>query len=113
MAIILSREKYPCLEVEVEADTLEQVEEALNAQADYILLDNMSNDELGEAVRLRDSQGSTSLLEASGNMTVERMPAIAGTGVDFVSVGALTHSATAVDIGLDLSAEAPGYPYTQ
>ena len=90
---------FPEIEVEVEADTLEEVQEALDAKADYILLDNMSNEEMSEAVRMT---GSKCLLEASGGITVERVAEIAKTGVDYISVGALTHSAGSIDISLEI-----------
>jgi nicotinate-nucleotide pyrophosphorylase (carboxylating) len=97
-AVRRAREKYPKLEVEVEADTLEQVEQALLAKADVILLDNMSNENLRAAVWLVNGKART---EASGGVTLASVRAIAETGVDFISVGALTHSARAVDIALD------------
>ncbi|MEN9361184.1 MAG: hypothetical protein RL095_2719 [Verrucomicrobiota bacterium] len=94
-----AREAYPQLQVEVEADTLEEVREAVEARADFILLDNMSNDEMAEAVRI---VGQRALLEASGNMKLDRIASVAALGVDFISVGALTHSARAIDLGLDI-----------
>jgi nicotinate-nucleotide pyrophosphorylase (carboxylating) len=84
--------------VEVECDTLDQVEEAAAAGADKILLDNMTPERLREAVKLVGGRAKT---EASGGVTLETVRAIAETGVDFVSVGRLTQSAPAVDIGLD------------
>jgi len=84
--------------IEVEADTLEQVEQALEARPDFILLDNMNPVQLRLAVQ--KCKGRT-LTEASGGVTLGTVRTIAETGVDFVSVGALTHSARAVDIGLD------------
>ncbi len=93
------REMYPELEVEVEADTLEEVKEAIEAGADYVLLDNMSDEQMSEAVLLNAGR---SLLEASGGITIERLKSIAETGVDFISVGALTHSVISTDIGLDI-----------
>jgi nicotinate-nucleotide pyrophosphorylase (carboxylating) len=97
-AVRRAREKYPKLEVEVEADTLEQVEQALLVKADVILLDNMSNEDLRAAVWLVNGRART---EASGGVTLAAVRAIAETGVDFISVGALTHSARAADIALD------------
>jgi nicotinate-nucleotide pyrophosphorylase (carboxylating) len=97
-AVRRAREKYPKLEVEVEADTLEQVEQALLAKADVILLDNMSNEDLRAAVWLVNGRAKT---EASGGVSLAAVRAIAETGVDFISVGALTHSARAVDVALD------------
>jgi nicotinate-nucleotide pyrophosphorylase (carboxylating) len=84
--------------VEVEADNLEEVDQALEAGADIILLDNMSLSHMRIAVQKCKGRSRT---EASGGVTLERIREIAETGVDFISVGALTHSASAVDIGLD------------
>lgn len=97
-AVARARERYPHLKIEVEADTLEQVAQAVNAGADFVLLDNMSPAELKEGVAKCKGKCKT---EASGGVTLESVRAIAETGVDFISVGALTHSAPAVDIGLD------------
>jgi len=88
----------PGVRVEVEAADLAQVREALAAGADMIMLDNMSLETMREAVVLAAGRVP---LEASGNMTLERVRAVAETGVDYISVGALTHSARAVDISLD------------
>ena len=91
----------PGVEVELEADNLEQVRSFLAIDGvDHILLDNMSLEQLREAVVLRGDRGKPQL-EASGGITMETLRAIAMTGVDFISVGALTHSAPALDIGLD------------
>jgi nicotinate-nucleotide pyrophosphorylase (carboxylating) len=97
-AVQAARKKFPALKVEVEADTLEQVAQAASAGADIILLDNMTTQQLREAVKLVGSRCKT---EASGGVSLTTVPQIAETGVDYISVGALTHSATAVDIGLD------------
>jgi nicotinate-nucleotide pyrophosphorylase (carboxylating) len=97
-AVRRARERFPKLEVEVEADTLGQVQQALLAGADVILLDNMSNEDLRAAVWLVNGRART---EASGGVTLAGVRAIAETGVDFISVGALTHSARAVDVALD------------
>ena len=97
-AVERARVKYPKLKVEVEADTLEQVEEAVAAGADMVLLDNMNVVQLRLAVQKCKDRALT---EASGGVTLAGVRAIAETGVDFISVGALTHSARAVDIGLD------------
>ncbi|HOW86214.1 MAG TPA: carboxylating nicotinate-nucleotide diphosphorylase [Candidatus Aminicenantes bacterium] len=88
----------PGVRVEVEAASLLQVREALAAGADIIMLDNMPLETMTQAVALA---GGRVPLEASGNMTLDRVRAVAETGVDFISVGALTHSARAVDISLD------------
>jgi nicotinate-nucleotide pyrophosphorylase (carboxylating) len=104
-AVTRARQKYPKLKVEVEADTLDQVAQALAAGADIILLDNMPLDRLREAVKLAKGRAKT---EASGGVTLATVRDIAATGVDYISVGALTHSARAMDIALDfeLSAKA-------
>ncbi len=88
--------------VQVEVEDLQQAREALAAGADALLLDNMSTALLAEAVRFVAAQaGRRVLLEASGNMTLERVAEVAATGVDYISVGALTHSAPALDLSLD------------
>jgi nicotinate-nucleotide pyrophosphorylase (carboxylating) len=97
-AVRCARERFPNLRVEVEADTLDQVRQALDAGADIVLLDNMSNQQLREAVAMARGRAQT---EASGGVNLETVRGIALTGVDFISVGALTHSARAVDIALD------------
>ena len=96
------REMYPGLEVEVEADRLEEVAEAADAGAEYILLDNMSNEMMAEAVKIVHGR---SKLEASGGITLTRLASIGQIGVDFVSSGALTHSVKSADISLDIIAE--------
>lgn len=97
-AVQRARARYPGLKVEVEADTLEQVEQAVAAGADIVLLDNMSLVQLRLAVQKCKGKAQT---EASGGISLAAVRAVAETGVDFISVGALTHSARAVDIGLD------------
>lgn len=97
-AVARCRALYPGLKVEVEADTLSQAAQAAEAGADIILLDNMPPTMLRAAVALVAGRSRT---EASGGVTLETIREIAETGVDFVSVGAITHSARAVDIGLD------------
>jgi nicotinate-nucleotide pyrophosphorylase (carboxylating) len=97
-AVHRARAKYPQLKIEVEADTLEQVGQAVAAGADIILLDNMSPALLRSAVELVGGRAKT---EASGGVSLSSVRAIAETGVDFISVGAITHSARAVDIALD------------
>ncbi|MEM7147779.1 MAG: carboxylating nicotinate-nucleotide diphosphorylase [Verrucomicrobiota bacterium] len=91
---------HPGMKVELEADTLEQVEAFLGLEGvDVILLDNMTVEVMTEAVGMAKGRVE---LEASGGVTLETVGAIAGTGVDFISVGALTHSAVAMDLALDL-----------
>ena len=99
-AVATARKNHSTAPVIVEADTLEQVEEALAAGADHILLDNMTSDELREAVTLVAGRAKT---EASGGVTLQTVRAIAQTGVDYISVGALTHSARAVDCSIEIS----------
>lgn len=83
------------IKIEVETTTLDQVKQALEAGADMIMLDNMDNETMAKAVKLINGKAQT---EASGNMTLKRIGQVAATGVDFISVGALTHSVTALDI---------------
>ena len=99
-AVDRARAQYPTLKIEVETDTLEQVEQAVAAGADLILLDNMNPVQLRLAVQRCKSRCQT---EASGGITLAGVRAIAESGVDYISVGALTHSARAVDIGLDFT----------
>ena len=92
------------LRIEIECTTLAEVQEALDAQADIILLDNMTTPQMREAVQLVNGRA---LLEASGNMNLERVREVAETGVDFISVGALTHSAPAADLSMALGVQSP------
>jgi len=102
-AIHKLKEERPGVEVELEADNLDQVADFLRMEGvDYILLDNMTLEELRAAVEMR-GQRTPPQLEASGGVTLETLPAISKTGVDFISVGALTHSAIALDVGLDFA----------
>ena len=102
LAVKRARSVAPAgIKVEVECDNLEQVRAAIDAGADVILLDNMGLLDLREAVKLVDGRAVT---EASGGVTLETVRQIAETGVNWISVGALTHSAPAVDIGLDVRA---------
>ena len=90
------------VKIEVEVDTLVQLEEALAQGVDTILLDNMSLDDMRRAVALASSvSGGKAVLEASGNVSLQSVRAIAETGVDYISSGAITHSAANLDIGLD------------
>ena len=83
------------IKIEVETTTLEEVKEALAMNADIIMLDNMDNATMTEAVKIINGKAK---VEASGNMNLERVREVAATGVDFISIGALTHSVTALDI---------------
>jgi nicotinate-nucleotide pyrophosphorylase (carboxylating) len=99
-AVALARQEAPhTLRIEIEVTTLDELAQALAAGADVVLLDNMGVAALREAVSMT---GDRALLEASGGVTLESVAAIAATGVDLISVGALTHSAPALDISLDL-----------
>jgi nicotinate-nucleotide pyrophosphorylase (carboxylating) len=101
------RADHPGLPIEIEADTLDQTERLLGMTGiDVILLDNMSPELMLKAVALRDAKATDVLLEASGGVTLEKLPEIAATGIDRISVGALTHSAPHADLSLEI-ADAP------
>jgi nicotinate-nucleotide pyrophosphorylase (carboxylating) len=87
------------VKIEVEVESLEEVQEALNCKADIIMLDNMTNEKMAEAVRIINKRA---LVEASGNMTEETIYDVALTGVDIISVGKLTHTANSVDISMNI-----------
>ena len=99
-AIASARRKSPGIIVEIEADTLQQVDEAVNAGADVILVDNMRTGDICQAVTRVAGRAK---IEISGGVTLERMPELASTGADYVSIGALTHSAPAIDISFDIT----------
>ncbi len=86
--------------IEIEVDTLDQLQEVLKEGADAVLLDNMSTDELRQAVAMVNG---AMICEASGGVNLDTIAAIAETGVDLISVGALTHSAKVLDLGLDIT----------
>jgi nicotinate-nucleotide pyrophosphorylase (carboxylating) len=92
-------EAHPGVPVEVEVTDLDQLRELLDAGCERILLDNMTDDQMAEAVQITDGHAT---LEASGGLTLERAREVAETGVDYISVGALTHSAVVFDLGMDL-----------
>jgi nicotinate-nucleotide pyrophosphorylase (carboxylating) len=97
------KSRTPDLKIEVEVDRLDQLEAFLKIPGiDVVLLDNMNNDDLTTAVAMRNVTRSTLELEASGGVNLSTVEAIAETGVDFISVGALTHSVRSIDLGLDL-----------
>ena len=97
-AVKMAKEYAPFVrKIEIETETLEQVEEAVEAGADIIMLDNMDNDTMKKAVQIIAGRAET---ECSGNVTKERLKSIAEIGVDFVSCGALTHSAMIMDVSL-------------
>ena len=93
------RTRYPDLPVQVEVTTLDQLRELIAVGATSVLLDNMSDEEMAEAVRIADGRVS---LEASGGLTLERAREVAATGVDLIAVGAITHSAPVLDIAMEL-----------
>ena len=90
------------IKVEIEVETIEQLEEVLDAGADLVLLDNMGVEQMADAVKVAAGRA---VLEASGGITLETVREIAETGVDIISVGALTHSARALNVGLDMAIE--------
>ena len=100
-AVRRARLRWPGRTVQVEADRLEQVREAIEADADIILLDNMSPDQVAFCVEVRGSSARP-LLEVSGGVTIQTVADYAAAGVDLISVGAITNSAPVLDIGLDL-----------
>lgn len=93
------RERFPGIPLEIEVDSLEQLSDVLDAGADLMLLDNFTPDQMREAVALTRGRAK---LEASGGLTLENAADVATTGVDYVAVGALTHSVKVMDIGADL-----------
>ncbi|MBM3891950.1 MAG: carboxylating nicotinate-nucleotide diphosphorylase, partial [Verrucomicrobia bacterium] len=100
-AVRAAKQNAPNVIAEVEVKNLDELQQALDAGADLILLDNMTDEEMAEAVRLAAGRAK---LEASGGVTLDRVAAIARTGVDYISIGALTHSAPAVDFSLEIEA---------
>ncbi len=104
-AIMAAREAQPELPIEIECRDADEVAEALAGGADLLLLDNMNADELRAAVAARDRAGSGAQLEASGGVDLDTVAEIAATGVERISVGALTHSAPALDLSLLIEAE--------
>lgn len=98
-AVKRAKEAFPYHKIEVEVSNLEKLKLALEANADIVLLDNMTIEEITEAVKIAKGKA---LLEVSGGVTLENVRQIAETGVDFISIGALTHSAKAVDIHMEL-----------
>jgi len=87
------------IQIEVETTTIKEVNEALTAGVDIIMLDNMTNELMTESVKIINGRAK---VEASGNMTMERLKEVAATGVDYISIGALTHSVTAFDISMNI-----------
>jgi nicotinate-nucleotide pyrophosphorylase (carboxylating) len=101
-AFELITQKYPNVHVEVEVDSLEQLDEVVAAGADLVLLDNFTTENMRKAV---NAHGGKVALEASGGLTIATAKEVAQTGVDYIAVGALTHSAPVLDIGADLRVE--------
>jgi nicotinate-nucleotide pyrophosphorylase (carboxylating) len=99
-AVAAARTAAPGLRIEVETETLEQVREALDADADIVLLDNFDNDRMRAAVALNRSHAHRASLESSGGVTLERLRSIAETGVDFISIGSLTKNVEAIDLSM-------------
>src|SRR4051812_22271321 len=100
-AVEAARSEFPTLPIEVEVESLDQLDQALDVRPDIVLLDNMLLDQMREAVARRNAVAPGVKLEASGGVTLQTVRTIAETGVDRISVGALTHSARALDIALD------------
>ena len=102
-AIAAARNRAPhTLKVEVEVTSLDELRQALDANADIVMLDNMDTPTMAEAITIRNESGKPALLEASGGITLERLPELAAIGIDLISAGALTHSAPSLDISLDI-----------
>jgi nicotinate-nucleotide pyrophosphorylase (carboxylating) len=101
-ALAAVRAEVPDLPCEVEVGSLEELDEALDAAAEFVLLDNFTVEQCAEAVRRTRTSAPETRLEASGGLSLDQARAYAETGVDFLAVGALTHSAPALDLGLDL-----------
>jgi nicotinate-nucleotide pyrophosphorylase (carboxylating) len=104
-AVRLAREANPGLKIEVEVTDLSEAREAAKAGADELLLDNMTPEECAAVVRDLESRGQRPVLEASGGITADNARAYAESGVDYISMGAITHSAPALDISLEVEAE--------
>lgn len=100
-AIAAARATAPhTLKIEIEVTSLDELQQALDADADIVMLDNMDTVTISEAVKIRDGHANKALLEASGNITIERLRELGETGVDLISAGALTHSAPSLDISM-------------
>lgn len=95
----------PTIKIEVETTNLAEVDEAIAAGADIIMLDNMDNATMAEAVKVIKSSGKAIKTEASGNMSIPRLVEVAATGVDYISVGALTHTVKGMDISMNIQVE--------
>ncbi|MCP4291834.1 MAG: carboxylating nicotinate-nucleotide diphosphorylase [bacterium] len=101
--VAAGRQQYPKLAIEVEVDTIDQLNQVLKLNVEWIMLDNFSFSETQQAVQLRNEAQSNSMLESSGNVTLETIGGYSQAGVDAASVGRLTHSIQALDLGLDMN----------
>jgi nicotinate-nucleotide pyrophosphorylase (carboxylating) len=104
-AVRKARERQPARQIEIECRDLDEVQAALDAGADRLLLDNMSPEDLRAAVTAVEQAsdgGDRPALEASGGITLDNVPEVAASGVDYISVGALTHSAPALDLSMEI-----------
>ncbi len=104
-AVRLARQPNPNLPIEIEVTTVDQARQALDAGADELLLDNMPLDQMRQVVALAAARDPRPALEASGGITLDNARQVAETGVDYISLGAITHSAPALDLSLELEAE--------
>ncbi len=100
LAVLAARQRFPKLEIEIEVESVAELESALRGAPEWVLLDNMDCATMAECVRLARGISRT---EASGGITLERAAEVAATGVDAISLGCLTHSATAIDLALEWS----------
>lgn len=94
-----------CIKIEVETTNIDEVHQAINAGADIIMLDNMDNSTMAEAVKIINAANKGIKTEASGNMSIPRLKEVAATGVDYISVGALTHTVKGMDISMNIQVE--------
>jgi nicotinate-nucleotide pyrophosphorylase (carboxylating) len=104
-AVIAARSQSPGVRIEVEVENLDQLRQVLDAHAELVLLDNFDLDSMRAAVTLNRAQQQPALLECSGGVTLEGVPAIAATGVDFISVGSLTKDVDAIDLSMRFAAD--------
>jgi nicotinate-nucleotide pyrophosphorylase (carboxylating) len=104
-AVGAARAQSPGVRIEVEVENLEQLRQVLDAHAELVLLDNFDLDNMRAAVALNRAHQQPALLECSGGVTLERVPAIAATGVDFISVGSLTKNVDAIDLSMRFAAD--------
>ncbi|MDO8747347.1 MAG: carboxylating nicotinate-nucleotide diphosphorylase, partial [Thermodesulfovibrionales bacterium] len=102
-ALRLASERHHLAKIEVEVENLNDLKEAVDGGADIVMLDNMSVQDMQEAVNIVRTSKKDVILEASGNVSLENVREVAETGVDLISIGALTHSATAVDISMKIA----------